>query len=288
MAISARIPSTLEANKFIPAIFSKNVLVALKNKLVVVPLVNHSYEKELVKGNVLYIAQSNVTEATEVVAGNEGTSGNVFDTAAITLTIDQWWERNVTIDTMSTRQSHVDLKKYAEDEVAYAISKKIDSTVCTLFSALNGGTVKGTDGSAWTDTVMRDCVEALDAADVDVDNRVWVGNPSVKTDILGIDKFTRADYFAGEAIPTGQFRKNIYGAPLYITNNLAANPAVGAVGAYGCYMHRDALAISIGDDFKPLVVEQPLKHQIIVHGEALWGVIELRDKGGVAIYTRSK
>ena len=288
MALSARIPSTLEANKFIPQTFSKNVLVALKNRLVVVPLVNHSYEKELEKGKVLYISQTNVTEATEVVTGTEGASDNVFNTAHIALTIDQWWERNVAIDTMSTRQSHVDLKKYAEDEIAYSISKKMDSTLCALFSALNGGTIKGTDGSAWTDTVMRSCVELLDANDVDTEPRIWVGNPSVKTDILGIDLFTRADYFAGEVIPTGQFRKSIYGAPLYITNNLALNTATGAVGAFGVYMHRDALAIAIGDDFKPLVVEKPLEHRIIVHGEALWGVIELRDGGGVAIYTRGK
>jgi len=284
MAISARIPSTLEANKFIPEIFSKNVLVALKNKLVVVPLVNHSYEKELEKGKVLYIPQTNVTSATEVTVGTEGVSDNVFNTAHIALTIDQWWERNVNIDTMSTRQSHVDLQKYAEDEVAYAISKKMDSTLCALFSAFQTGTIKGTEGSAWTDTVMRTCVELLDAADIDPEDRVWVGNPSVKTDILGIDMFTRADYFAGEAIPTGQFRKNIYGAPLYTTNNLTA----GTTGAYGVYMHRDALAIAITDDFKPLVVERPLQHQIIVHGEALWGVKELRNKGGVAIWTRSK
>ena len=286
MAISARIPSTLEANKFIPAIFSKNVLVALKKKLVVVPLVNHSYEKELVKGNVLYIPQTNVTTATEVTVGTEGVNDNVFDTGHIPLTVNQWWERNVPIDIMSTRQSHVDLQKYAENEIVYAIQKKIDSTLCVLFSAFQGGTIKGTDGLAWTDTVMRACVELLDTADIDVDNRAWVGNPSVKTDILGIDIFTRADYFAGEAIPTGQFRKNIYGAPLYTTNNLTA--VTGGTGAYGVYMHRDALAIAISEDFKPLVVERPLQHQIIVHGEALWGVIEMRDKGGVAIYTRSK
>ena len=284
MAISARIPSTLEGDKFIPAIFSKNVLVALKSRLVVVPLVNHTYEAELVKGDTLYIPQTNTTTATEVTVGTEGVNDNVFNTASITLHINQWWERNVSIDTMSKRQSHVDLTRYAEDEIAYAISKKIDSTLCALFSTLNASTVRGTDGSAWTDVVMTAAVEEVDEEGIDEDNRVWVGDPSVRADILGIDKFTKADYFASDAIPTGQFRKNIYGAPLYITNNLTA--VSSGTGAYGVYMHRDALAIAISEAFKPVVVEKPLQHQIIVHGEALWGVVELRGLAGVPIYTR--
>ena len=285
MAISARIPSTLETNKFIPEIFSKNVLVALKEKkFVVVPIVNHSYEPELTKGKCLYISQTNVTTMTEVTVGTEGVNDNIFNTGAITLTIDQWWERNVPIDIMSKRQSHVDLQKYAEDEIASAAAKKIDSTLCALFSALNSNTVRGTDGSAWTDDVMIKAVEEVDEADVDEDNRVWVGDPSVRADILGIDKFTKADYFASDAIPTGQFRKNIYGAPLYITNNLTA--VSSGTGAYGVYMHRDALAIAISEAFKPVVVKKPLQHQIIVHGEALWGVVELRGLAGVPIYTR--
>jgi len=284
MAISARIPSTLEGDKFIPAIFSKNVLVALKSRLVVVPLVNHTYEAELVKGDTLYIPQTNTTTATEVTVGTEGVNDNVFNTAAIALSINQWWERNVSIDTMSKRQSHVDLTRYAEDEIAYAISKKIDSTLCALFSTLNASTVRGTDGSAWTDVVMTAAVEEVDEEGIDEDNRVWVGDPSVRADILGIDKFTKADYFASDAIPTGQFRKNIYGAPLYITNNLTA--VSSGTGAYGVYMHRDALAIAISEAFKPVVVEKPLQHQIIVHGEALWGVVELRGLAGVPIYTR--
>ena len=284
MAISGRIPSTLSANRFIPAIFSKNVLVALKSKLVVVLLVNHSYEKELVKGDTLYIPQTSTTAATEVTVGTEGHNDNVFNAAAITLSIDQWWERNVSIDTMSKRQSQADLQGYAEGEVAYAVSKKIDSTLCVLFSTLNATTVRGTDGAAWTDTVIIAAVEELDEAEIDEGNRVWVGDPSVRADILGIDKFTRADYFAGEAVPTGQFRKNIYGAPLYITNNLTQGTS--RTGNYGVYMHRDALAIAISEDFAPSVVEKPLQHQVIVHGEALWGVVVLRNLGGVPIATR--
>ncbi len=187
---------------------------------------------------------------------------------------------------MSRRQSQVDLVALSETESAYSISKKIDSTLCDEFSSLNGGTVNGVDGSAWTDNVLIAAVEEVDEADIDEENRVWIGDPSTRADIMKIDKFTKADYFAGDAIPTGQFRKNIYGAPLYITNNLTA--VSSGTGAYGVYMHRNALAIAIQENMDVDRVEQPLKHQITINTTALWGVTILRNLGGVPIYTRLK
>ena len=284
MAISARIPSGLSTDKFIPALYSKNVLFALKSNLVVVPKVNHSYEAELTMGDTLYIPRSQIVTATEVTVGTEGAQADPT-TTGITLTIDKWFERPYTVDYMSRRQSHVNLVALAEVESAYAISKKIDSTLCDLFSALGSvAGVKGTSGSAWTDDVLIACVEVLDEGDVDEANRVWIADPSTKADIMGIDKFVRADYFASDAIPTGGFRKDIYGAPLLTTNNLTAHASLA--GAYGVYMHRDALAIVIQEDMSVDRVEQPLKHQIVINTTALWGVAEIRDIAGVAIHTR--
>ena len=283
MAVSGRIPSGLDASKFIPEIFSKNVLMALKSRLVVVPLVNHSYESEIQKGDTLYINQSQTITATEVTAGTEGVIKDPTTTAK-TLTIDKWYEAPAVVDYMSRRQSHVDLVSLSETESAYAIAKKIDSTLCDLFTDLNGGTDRGSDGSKWTDAVLIAAVEEVDEADVPEENRVWIGDPSTRADIMGIDKFTKSDYFAGDAVPTGQFRKNIYGAPLYITNNLTA--VSSGTGAYGVYMHRDALAIAIQENMSVDRVEQPLKHQITINTTALWGVAEIRDLAGVPIYTR--
>ena len=285
MAISGRIPSGLDADKFIPELFSKNVLMALKSRLVVVPNVNHSYESEIQKGDTLYIPQSQLVTATEVTVGTEGVIKDP-QTTAITLTINEWWEAPAVVDYMSRRQSQVDLVALSETESAYAIVKKIDSSLCDEFSSLNGRTVRGSDGSKWTDAVLIAAVEEVDEADVPEENRVWVGDPSVRADIMGIDKFVKSDYFAGDAIPTGQFRKNIYGAPLSITNNLTA--VSSGTGSYGVYMHRDAIAIAIQENMSVDRVEQPLKHQITINTTALWGVIILRNLGGVPIYTRLK
>ena len=282
MAISARIPVGLDTNKFIPELFSKNVLVAVKNKLVVVPVVNHSYEKELVMGDTLYIPQTNTVTATEVTIGTEGVIKNPYNTTAVTLTINQYYEAPVVIDYMSRRQSQVNLVSKAEVESAYAISKKVDSTLCDLFSALSGATGYGTDGSAITDDVLIAAVEELDEADVPEENRSWIFDPSCKADIMKIDKFVRSDYFASDVIPTGGFRKDVYGAPILITNNLTVN----STGNYGAYLHKNALAIVVSENLTVDRVDQPLKHQITINTTSLWGVGELRDTFGCPILTR--
>ena len=280
MAISARIPSGLDTNKFIPEIFSKNVLKAVKNKLVVVPVVNHTYESELVKGDTLYIPRSNTVTATEVTIGTEGVIKNPLNTTALTLTIDQYFEAPVVVDYMSRRQSQVDLVSVAEEESAYAISKKIDSTLCDLFGSLDSG--GGTDGSAITDDVLIAAVEYLDEADAPEESRSWILDPSCKADIMKIDKFVRSDYFAADVIPTGGFRKDVYGAPILITNNLTVN----STGNKGAYLHRDALAIAVSENLGVDRVEQPLKHQLTINTTALWGVVELRGTFGYYILTR--
>ena len=284
MAISGRIPAGLDDKKFVPEQFSKNVLKALKNKLVVVPVVNHSYEADLVKGDTLYIPQTNTVTATEVTIGTEGVQKNPFNTTAVTLSVNQYYEAPVTVDYMSRRQSQVDLVANAEEESAYAMKKVIDTSLCNLFSTLGGKSTSayGTDGSAVTDDVLIAAVEYLDEADAPEANRVWVFDPSTKADLLKIDKFVRSDYFAGDTIPTGGFRKNVYGAPLLITNNLTA----ATTGSYAVYMHKDALAIVISENMTVDRVDQPLKHQLVINTTSLWGVVELRDTFGYPIFTR--
>ncbi len=284
MAITGRVPTTFDTNKFIPEIFSKNVLRALRSKIVLTPLFNHSYEKDLLKGDTLFVSRTNTTSASEITVGTELPNSNAFNTAALSLGIDYFWGAKHTIDTMSRRQSHVDLQAEAENENANAVRKKIEASIATLFSTTGGSSIAGTDGSAWTDDILIAAVEKLDERDVDPEERFWAADPSTKADIMKIDKFVKQDYNASDATVTGIFRKDIYGAPLVTTNNLTA--VTSGTGSYGGYFHKDAIAIIISDNPKSFIVEQPLLHQVVLETDALWGVGELRDECGYPIYTR--
>ena len=105
-----------------------------------------------------------------------------------------------------------------------------------------------------------------------------------KADLMKIDKFVRWDYGYGQEVPNGGFRKDVYGSPLYVTNNLSA--VSSGTGNYAVYMHKEALAIIAQETMKFDRVPQPLKHQTTYNVTSLWGVKEMRDLFGVAIYTR--
>lgn len=281
MALSGRIPVAIDNAGFVPELWSKNVLYAVKHKLVVVPLVDHTWEPELTYGDTMNVGILNTVSATEVTVGTEGVVNDIATGDKVQIVIDQWYESPVVIDEMTNLQSQVALRGKAETESGYAIAKQMDTSLCDLFDNLNSNTAKGTDGSAVTDDVLIDCVETMDEADVPDDNRVWIFDPSVKADLLKIDKFVRLDYIRTPVIPTGKFG-DVYGSPIYITNNLTVN----STGNDGVYMHKEALAIIAQEKMRGDFVAQPLKHQFTINTTALWGVKEMRNTFGLPICTR--
>ena len=279
MALSARIPSGVDNAGFVPEQWSKNVLDAIHSRLVVVPLVDHTWEPELTKGDTMNVGILNTATATEVTVGTEGVVNDIATGTKLQIVINKWYEAPIVIDEMTDLQSQVSLRGKAEREAAYAVVKKMDSTLCDLFD--NFASTEGTDGSAVTDDVLILCVETLDEADVPDDQRVWVFDPSVKADLLKIDKFVRLDYIRTPVVPNGKFG-DIYNAPIFITNNLTVN----STGNDAVYMHHDALAIIAQEKMKGVIVPQPLKHQFTINTTALWGVKEMRNTFGVGISTR--
>ncbi len=283
MALTARIPAAVDAAGFVPELWSKNVLDAVKHKLVVVPLVDHTWEPELTKGDTMNVGVLNTVAATEVTVGTEGVVKDIASGSKLQIIVDQYWEAPVVLDDMTNLQSQVGLTAKAQIESAYAIAKQMDTSLCDLFDNFNTNTALGTDGAAIVDNVLIAAVELLDEADVPDDGRVWIFDPSAKADMLKIDKFIRVDYVRTPVVPTGMFG-GIYGSQVYITNNLS----VGALstGACGVYMHKQGLAIIAQENMKADLVRQPLKHQITINTTALWGVLEMRDDFGVSISTR--
>ena len=277
--LTARIPAAADAAGFVPELWSQKVLDAVHSNLVVVPLVDHQWEPELTKGDTMNVGVLNTVEATEVTVGSEGVVKDIASGSKKQIVIDQYWEAPVVLDDMTDLQSQVNLVSKAQIESGYAIAKKMDSTLCALFSSLDTG--KGTDGAAITDDVLIDCVETADEADVPEDNRVWIFDPSAKADMLKIDKFVRTDYVREGVVPTGKFG-SIYNAPVYITNNLTVN----STGNYGAYLHKNALAIIAQEKSRVDLVRQPLKHQITINTTALWGVLEMRGTFGIYVNTR--
>ena len=287
MALSTRVPSGADTNLFIPKLYCNRVIDAAKSELVAWDAISSEWRDDLVKGNVLYIAKTNVVVATEVSVGTRRASLDPFATTGVTLTIDQWWEAPIDIDYMTLRQTHIDMEGAAAREAAYGIRNKIDDTVCALFNDLGGYTASayGTDGQTLTDDILLYLKETLDEADVPMvlDERSLIIDPSALVDMLKIDKLVAADYVKIGAIVNGIIGNSVYGCKVRVTNNLAA----ATTGAYAVMLHKRAIASAAQMD-TAWVKEYEDLHLRRYQAEALWGVIEAQDSFGIPFYTRKK
>ena len=197
--------------------------------------------------------------------------------------MDTWYEAPVDIDDMTMRQSQIDWATKARAKGEYAVRVQVDSSVAALFSALNAGTIKGSDGSEVTDDLLIDVKELLDEADCDFDDRFLIVDPSVVADMLKYDKFIAAAYVSDRPVENGQIAKShpIYGAAIRVTNNLTA----ATTGAYCVMMQRQAIASALQIEI-PWTEAYKELHQTRFQFEALWGVKEIRDDFGIPFYSR--
>ncbi len=284
MALSARTPAGADTAGGIPEYWSQKLIDEAQKQLVCWDAITHTWEVGKKKGDTCNIPVTNhTTAATEVVVGIKAASDDIATGSMIQLIMNQWYEKPIDIDTMTREQSQIDWDAECKKEAEYAIRVRIDTTVASLFSALNAGTVKGTDGSEVTDDLLLDVKELLDEADVPLDNdRFIIGDPSFLRDLMVYDKFVAAQYGALVSISNGNVGKSpIYGCGIRITNNLVA----ASTGAYAVMMHRSAIAGSI-QMIIPWVKAFEELHQIRFQHEALWGVKEVRDTFGIPFYTR--
>jgi hypothetical protein len=286
MSLTARVPAGLDTAGFIPEIWTQEVIDAMKMQLVAWPAIDAGeWTAGLKKGDTFYFGITNHVTATEVTVGTKAAALDPATGTKVTLSIDQFWEAPIDVDVMSGWQSQVELAETARDESAYAIAKKMDSTVCALFSSLGGYSTSGygSDGQTLTDDILTAIIELLNEADVPMDgNRNLILDPSAVTDLLKIDKFIAAQYVNIGAVTNGMIgRTPIYGCNVRVTNNLAA----ATTGSYACLLHKKAIKgmsqmnIAWVKKFEEL-------HNVRYQAEALWGVVEARDGFGVPFFTR--
>lgn len=286
MALSARTPTTAKDKFFVPAIYASRVIEAAKSELVAWAAVDSSWEENLAKGDILYIPKTNIVVATEVVVGTKASALNPFNTTGVTLTINLWYEAPVDLDTMTRRQTQVNIEALAATEAAYAIAKVMDTSICDLFSSLGGYTTSayGSDGQTFVDDIAIYLVETMNESDVPHSNRTWVIDPSVLADMLKIDKLLSEQFARKGAVESGLIGQSVYGGVVRVTNNLTAT----TTGAYACLLHKKAIAAAAQIDKNTWTEEYKELHQRRYHCEALWGVIEAQDAFGIPFFTRKK
>ena len=266
---SGTIVAKTQADKFIPEIWSDEVIAAYQKNLVLANLVNKMTMKGK-KGDVLHIPKPTRGVAT-AKAANTAVTIQADTETEVNVTIDQHFEYSRFIEDIVEVQALASLRRFYTEDAGYALAKKIDDTLFTLGKSFgngdasdwthsnsyysNAGTALGAyaedtvaSTSTFTDAVFRALIKLMDDQDTPMDGRFFVVPPSVRQAIMGIDRYNSSDFVDGRGVNNGQIG-SLYGIDIYVSSNCpvietdANNSAGGDVKA-AILGHRDTMVLA--------------------------------------------
>ena len=285
------------ANRFIPEVWSDEVVATYKKNLVAANLVKKMSFKGK-KGDAVHIPKPGRGSANAKAANTQVTLNT--DTATeVVVNIDQHWEFSIMIEDIVSAQALASMRQFYTDDAGYALARKVDSLILELGRGVNGGNgtadytgaYSGADGTtaytgtagALTDAAIRRSIQRLDDSDTPMDGRFLIVPPSTRNTLMGIQRFTE-QAFVGEAGSSNTIRSgevgNVYGVPVFVSSN--ADAATDG----------DRICLLGHKDFAVLVEQMGVRTQTqykqeylgdLFTADTLFGVKELRDGSAVAL-----
>ena len=145
---SASIVNKTNADKFIPEIWSDEVIAAYKKNLVLANLVNKMTMRGK-KGDTLHIPKPTRGAASAKTVESTVTMQQMTGTG-ITINIDKHYEYSRLIEDLAEVQSLSSLRRFYTDDAGYALATQIDTDLLNNFANAQGGS--GT--AAWNRAVL--------------------------------------------------------------------------------------------------------------------------------------
>ena len=267
---SGSIVAKTQADKFIPELWSDEIVAAYKKNLMMANLVN---KMSMVgkKGDTLHIPKPTRGSA-NVKAANTAVTIQADTESEVVVTIDKHYEYSRMIEDIVGVQALDSMRRFYTDDAGYALAKQIDDDLFVLGKSLGDG-----DGSSWatsntyymdtsgglstyaadtvaaddtfTDASFRDLIKLMDDADVPMDGRFLIIPPSARRDILGITRYNSSDFVDGRSTSTGLIG-NLYGIDIYVSSNCpvietAADNSASAVDTKAAiFGHKDTFVLA--------------------------------------------
>jgi N4-gp56 family major capsid protein len=257
------------AAKFIPEIWSDEVIAAYEKNLVLAPLVK-KLSMQGKKGDTIHIPKPTRGSANAKVENQAVTIQNAVEDEVI-VTINKHFEYSRLIEDITEAQALSSLRQFYTSDAGYALAKQVDDDLFTLGKSFGDG-----DGSSWatsatfyndatggtsayavdtvttadvfTDTFFRDMIQKMDDADVPMDNRFLVIPPSLRNAIMGIDRYVSSDFVNGQGVVNGKIGE-LYGVSIYVSSNVPTIETAGDNAAGGAVRgallgHKDSMVLA--------------------------------------------
>jgi N4-gp56 family major capsid protein len=297
MALGSNHQTITTAAKFIPELWSDEVVATYKKNLVAANLIKKMSFKGK-KGDAIHIPKPGRGSANAKAAQTQVTLNT--DTATeVIVNIDQHWEFSIMIEDITEAQALASMRQFYTDDAGYALARKVDSSLLELGRGVNGGdgtaaytgAYSGADGTtaytgtagALTDAAIRRSIQRLDDADVPMDGRFLIVPPSTRNTLMGIARFTE-QAFVGEVGSANTIRNgeigNVYGVPVFVTSNADAATDGDRICLLG---HRDFAVLA---EQMAIRTQTQYKQEwlgTLFTADTLFGVKELRDGAAVAL-----
>jgi N4-gp56 family major capsid protein len=266
----------ISATKFIPEIWSDEVIASYQKNLVLANLVK-KLSMTGKKGDTLHIPKPTRGDAHAKTANTAVTIQADTETEVL-VTIDKHFEYSRLIEDITEAQALASLRQFYTGDAGYALARQVDSDLFELGKKFGGGdgtsfvhsnsynfnggtgveayavdSVTGSD--VFNDAGFRALIQKMDDADVPMDGRCLVVPPSVRNAIMGIDRYSSSDFVDGRVVNNGQIG-NLYGIDIYVSSNCpelesaAENAAssggndVGGQVKAGMLFHKDAMVLA--------------------------------------------
>ena len=259
------------ADKFVPEIWSDEIVASYKKNLVLANIVMKMNFKGK-KGDVVHIPAPTRGNASAKAASTAVTL--IADTETeVLVNINKHFEYSRFIEDIVEAQALNSLRQFYTADAGYALAKQVDTSLIQLGRVANGGSTGAQYGSAFiggdgttafdytantntgnasalTDAAIRRTIQRLDDNDTPMDGRFFVIPPSSRNTLMGLSRYTEQAFVGnGNAIRTGEIG-NLYGIPVFTSSNAdsasatAAFPTSGSAIARVCLMgHKDAMVL---------------------------------------------
>ena len=311
MGLGTNQVTTTTAATFIPEIWSDEIIAGYKKNLVLANLINkmnHSGKK----GDTIHIPKPTRGSASAKAANTEVTLIAATE-GEVQVAINKHFEYSRLIEDIVDVQAQPSLRSFYTEDAGYALATQLDSDIGLLaktFGDDNGAgsdfvhsnsfyidadnglaayavdTVAATD--LFTDLAFREAVQQLDDNDVPMDGRFLVIPPSVRTTIMGIDRYQSSDFVDNRGVVNGQIG-SLYGVDIYVSNNLpvvetAGDNSASAVDTIGAIMaQKDSMVLAeqIGVRTQTQYKQEYLGD--LMTADTLYGVKTVRPESGLVI-----
>jgi N4-gp56 family major capsid protein len=292
MALGTNNVTKTTAAKFIPEIWSDEIVAAYKQNLVAANLFSKMSFKGK-KGDTLHIPKPTRGAASAKAASTQVTLIAATENE-IQVLINKHYEYSRFIEDIVETQALSSLRKFYTDDAGYALAKQVDTDLIQLGRTAGSGTAYSTAatttnafiGSNGTDAAIRRTIQRLDDADVPMTDRMLLVPPTTRNTLMGIDRFT-SESFVGEQGSSNTIRNgligDVYGVKVYVTTN--ADSGAGSSGADRiCLMaHKDAFCLAEQMGVRSQTQYKQEWLATLFTSDMLYGVAELRDSSAVAL-----